>query len=90
MVACYDRAQLRPSERLSEDGVLTASTVARVAGETAHQADVRSGDVWCVKEEGVRVVERAQAWLYTAAMALDQGRMTEMVKVHLIKDKQRY
>jgi hypothetical protein len=43
VVVCHDRAQLRPSERLSEDGVLTASTVARVAGETAHQANVRSG-----------------------------------------------
>jgi hypothetical protein len=73
VVVCHDRAQLRPSERLSEDGVLTASTVARVAGETAHQANVRSGDVWCVKEEGVRVVERAQAWLYGARSGTDDG-----------------
>jgi hypothetical protein len=68
MVTCHDRTQLRPSERLNGDGGLTASTVDRVAGETAHQADVGSGDVWCVKKgEYVRVVKRGQAWLYTAA-----------------------
>ena len=59
MVACHNRTQLRPSERLSWGGILTASTVGRVAGETAQQADVGSGDVWFMKEEEcVRVVER--------------------------------
>ena len=78
MVACYDRAQLRLSERLSEDGLLTALTVARVAGETTHQANVRSGRcLVCERRRRARSGEGA-------------GLMTEMVKVHLIKDKQRY
>lgn len=65
MVACYDRAQLRLSERLSEDGLLTALTVARVAGETAHQANVISGRcLVCERRRRARSGEGAGLALY--------------------------
>jgi hypothetical protein len=52
VVACHDMTQRRPSERHSGDGVLlTALTVGRVAGETAHQVDVGLDGVKCAKEE---------------------------------------